>query len=674
MFKKIKNLQLNFLVFFIVANGVLLGLSFSQVSGSASIFFPAAGMTVGLYYVLKNRIAVGLFSAVFLTQFIYRIFAVEESILQSFTIAIFLLVMLFIEAVVFNFVMSRMEYKVDNAFSSTESNKFVLSIIASATFGAIIGTLTLYLHIDEGINILNTYLYFVIGDSMGIIVFGSLILNHYYHDNPIFDRKKSHIFQGIMFLVIYGALLFFIFGQIGHDFLTFGTFQVFIILMYVISGFVFSFRMIGFMNVMFLLAFNLLHYNSYAGDDILYEGIRISLFLIIASSIASIIKMILLERENSFNQMKSAKDSLEKIIFSTNDLVKIENSMPDEDQGFGREYLKNMFEIACEIYPKFDRASCNTIKGDYVEFVAVKEYDMKHLNSLKFLASEFVWKLTEPDIVTTTDYEKVLANDDKTEDFITKYGSLQKSIRFTVNIGENKYAGMSFDLYENSEYDFNEKDIDNFKSFQNLMNSYYKIGILNSEKDVLKDDIVLSLVRTLELYDLYTGGHSEEVADLCAEFGKYLGLPNEEIRELYWAGIVHDIGKIGLPADVLNMSRRLTDDEFEQVKKHPENGHRILSRSQSLSKIADVVLHHHEWWNGKGYPEGLKGESIPYHSRILHICDAVDAMAKDRVYRKALTEEKIISELERGKGQQFNPEIAVKMIEFIKIRKLDEII
>ena len=384
--------------------------------------------------------------------------------------------------------------------------------------------------------------------------------------------------------------------------------------------------------------------------------------------------MIILERQNNYLQMKVAKDNLERIIFSTNNLVKVGNSMPDEDQGFGREYLKNMFEIACEIYPKFDRASCNTIKGEYVEFVAAKEYDIDHLNSLKFLASEFVWALTKPDIAIGTDYKRVLSEEKLTNEFINKYGILQKSIRFTVYIGDNKYAGMSFDLFENSEYDFNEKDLDNFRSFQNLMNSYYKIGILNNEKDILKDDIVLSLVRTLELYDLYTGGHSEEVADLCAEFGKSLGLPGEEIRELYWAGIVHDIGKIGLPADVLNMSRRLTDDEFEQVKQHPLNGHKILSRSQSLSKIADVVLHHHEWWNGKGYPNALKGESIPYHSRILHVCDAVDAMAKDRIYRKALTEAEIISELERGRGQQFNPEITDYMIAFIKSGKLHEVI
>ena len=161
---------------------------------------------------------------------------------------------------------------------------------------------------------------------------------------------------------------------------------------------------------------------------------------------------------------------------------------------------------------------------------------------------------------------------------------------------------------------------------------------------------------------------------MCAEFGQELGLSSSDIRELYWAGIVHDIGKIGLPADVLNMKRKLTDSEYEQVKKHPENGHMILSRSKSLKTIADVVLHHHEWWNGEGYPHGLKGDKIPYHSRILHICDAVDAMAKDRIYRKALTEEEIIIQLKNGRGKQFNPEITDKMIRFIQSGKLNKVI
>lgn len=668
MFSRANTWQVNTSVFFIISCGVLLGLVFGQVNGAVAIFFPATGISAALYYIFKKRVAVGLFSGIFLTNFIYRIIRIDESVFQSFTLAVLFLLSNFIGIIIFCMLLRRLNYKVESAFSIRESRKFIVTLIASSAASALTGVMALWFHFAD-IDFIETFLFWMIGDATGIIVFGGLILNHQYYDKPILS-KKNHILAGVIYFSIFAIFIFFMFGDFGNNFLSFGSFQVFIVLMYIITAFVFSFRMIAFNNILFLLGVNFLHFPTYSGDNFVLDAIVLCLFLIIMSSIASAIRLVILDRQNNYEQVRIAKESLEKIIISTNNFVNVENRMPDEEQQFDKSYLQNMFEIACEIYPDFDRASCNLINEDKVEFIAAVGYDVVYLNSMKLPVTDFLWDSKSPEIFTPIQYIDKFKGTDETKAFTKSYGLPIESIRFTVNIGENRFAGMSFDLFENSAYNFTEKDIHNFRSFQRLMNSYYKIGVMNNEKDILKDDIVLSLVRTLELYDLYTSGHSEQVAQLCADFAKDIDLSSSDIRKLYWAGIVHDIGKIGLPADILNMQRKLTDSEFEQVKKHPENGHRILSKSKSLTSIADIVLHHHEWWNGNGYPHGLKGKEISYHARILHVCDAVDAMAKDRIYRRALTQEQIIEQLINGRGKQFNPEIADKMIAFIQAGKL----
>lgn len=659
-------------IFFVVANTVLLGLAFGQVHSAAAIFYPAAGVSVAIFYVYRKRVLGGLILGIILPQVIYRISTVDESIWQSITLGILFLLVAIAEIYLFTVMLDKLKYKVETAFSFNESGKYMLAVVVATAIGALIGIIGLLLYFDD-IEIVKTYFYWMIGDATGIIVFGSLIIYHNYYDKLATVYKNKTVIATI-YLVLFALLAYFIFGNFGNDYLDFGSFQIFLVLFYIAAAFMFSFRIIIFNNVIFLLCVNFFYFPSYTGENLLFEAIKLSLFLIIMSSTSSSVRVLILERKANYDQMKTAKDSLEKLIISTNDLVNVENMLPESEKSFSKDYLKNMFEIACEIYPNFDRASCNVNNGKYVEFVAVKNYSKEHLNNMQFLASEFVWALKEPEIVTTTDYEEVFDENNRGKEFIDEYGNMVKSIRFTVFIGENTFAGMSFDIFEDSEYDFTRKDLSNYKSFQNLMNSYYKIGILNNEKDVLKDDIVLSLVRTLELYDLYTGGHSEQVAHLCVEYAKIVGLASDEIRELYWAGIVHDIGKIGLPMDVLNLERKLKDEEYELIKQHSINGYNVLSRSKSLEKIAKIVLHHHEWYNGKGYPEGLKSDEIPYHARILHVCDAIDSMAKDRIYRKALTEQRIIQELEKGKGKQFDPGIVDVMVQFIQSGRLYEVI
>jgi len=157
--------------------------------------------------------------------------------------------------------------------------------------------------------------------------------------------------------------------------------------------------------------------------------------------------------------------------------------------------------------------------------------------------------------------------------------------------------------------------------------------------------------------------HSNRVSVLCKSMGEALGLPNNNIEELKSVGLLHDIGKIGIDENILNKPGKLTENDWKEIKLHPEIGYRILSTVNEMAEMANDVLHHHEKWDGKGYPSGLKGEDIPFVSRIIAVADSYDAMTSYRAYKKALSEEDAINEIMRCSGTQFDPEIARVFVE-----------
>ena len=170
----------------------------------------------------------------------------------------------------------------------------------------------------------------------------------------------------------------------------------------------------------------------------------------------------------------------------------------------------------------------------------------------------------------------------------------------------------------------------------------------------------------IDAKDPYTNGHSKRVATYTRLIAKEMGYEGEELDRIYYIALLHDCGKIGVPDNILGKPGKLTDEEFQIIKSHTVRGGEILSSFKSLENVGEGARYHHERYDGRGYPEGLAGENIPLIARMICVADSFDAMNTNRVYRDKLTKEKIISEIERNKGTQFDPQIADVMLRLLR--------
>lgn len=172
-----------------------------------------------------------------------------------------------------------------------------------------------------------------------------------------------------------------------------------------------------------------------------------------------------------------------------------------------------------------------------------------------------------------------------------------------------------------------------------------------------------ALTASIDAKDRYTCGHSQRVAHLTQQLARVIGLDEHQVKRMHIAGLVHDVGKIGVPESLLLKPGKLTEEEFAWIKKHPEMGYRILKDIPQLKDILPGVLHHHERWDGGGYPRGLKGEEIPQVARLIGLADAFDAMSSTRTYRSGMQREQVLDEIMQCAGSQFDPALAAAFVE-----------
>jgi putative nucleotidyltransferase with HDIG domain len=175
------------------------------------------------------------------------------------------------------------------------------------------------------------------------------------------------------------------------------------------------------------------------------------------------------------------------------------------------------------------------------------------------------------------------------------------------------------------------------------------------EREFMLIPAIEALTNALEAKDNYTFGHSSEVATISMDVARELKLPQDELFKLNVASILHDVGKIGIPDQVLNKPDKLTSDEYDLIKLHPSIGAKIIASIPSPAEIATIIRHHHARWDGTGYPDSLEGNGIPLGSRIIAVADCYQAIISDRPYRKGRSHEEAVEEIRRCSGSQFDP-------------------
>ncbi len=237
------------------------------------------------------------------------------------------------------------------------------------------------------------------------------------------------------------------------------------------------------------------------------------------------------------------------------------------------------------------------------------------------------------------------------------------------------------EIHENPFYfelvDIDDLDIEKFKvaSMLSAISEYTNIRsrfhdqLELAEKKYQKlqlnqlTNIIVTLTGLLEIHDKYTKNHSVNVAQISKRIAENMNLEEEDINQVYYAGLVHDIGKAIISNEIINKKGKLSEAEFEIIKKHPEDGYKALIKTKEIENIANIVFQHHERCDGAGYPRGIKGENIFLESKIIAIADAYDAMTSDRPYRKTLSKKDAINEIRKNAGTQFDLEIATVAIE-----------
>jgi putative two-component system response regulator len=261
---------------------------------------------------------------------------------------------------------------------------------------------------------------------------------------------------------------------------------------------------------------------------------------------------------------------------------------------------------------------------------------------------------------------------------VTAYASIDTA-RKALHLGAFDYITKPFDPHEleNVVARGIERRDETLQSSATLEAIQHDLQSLRQEVERAKNristhvrDTIYALLMSLQLRDAYSGQHSISVLWLVDQFAQYMGLPQSDLMRLKRAALVHDLGKVGIPEDILNKPEPLNDADRAAMQHHPVLSAEIISNVEALADLVPIVRAHHERWDGNGYPDGRAGEDIPWEAQLLAICDAVHAMSGDRCYRARLPEDEIRRELVRQRGKQFKPEFVDMLLDSLLIHEI----
>lgn len=383
------------------------------------------------------------------------------------------------------------------------------------------------------------------------------------------------------------------------------------------------------------------------------------------------LKKLIEENNNKYSKLlENSKDyALTNVNKLSDKVFKLSNKVIVSDIS-NEEFIVEFFDLAFEFQLEWNLGSAFIVEKDKVKFLKTVGFNLDVLNDLKMSPEGFLIDNKELTIVNSLPnsvQQAILFTEEDGPEF--KRPVKGSSMYIGVSDGVSFVGGISLDYINPSEEKFSKETIEKFKLFQNMFNGLYRLKLKSDAQRRGQQDIVKSLVTAVEIHDKYTAGHSHGVADIAYKIGIKVGLDQKTLTDLHNSALVHDIGKILIPSSILNKTDELTDEEYDVVKMHSTHSYGILKEAKSLSNIARSVLHHHERWDGLGYPYGLKTQEIPVISQILCVADAFNSMTSDKVYKKKISIHEASKELLLNKGTQFSPDIVDALLEILREQK-----
>lgn len=366
---------------------------------------------------------------------------------------------------------------------------------------------------------------------------------------------------------------------------------------------------------------------------------------------------------NSINNIKRIKYSSENNSFFDKKVSYIIDSLDDAHKLSKRSFLQRVFEATFKLIPEAEKGSFYELNDDKYIPIFSMNYDFELLKKLSFNKDEAFIDFECYDTSSIDAYQIYISKRDDSqfsEDVIKTFKELGTYSDFSSLYAPIKVNGVNLGLIclENfSGLGFKSFSKKILKFYAKLISNFYTQKILQEHEAEKYNEIVASLVSAIEVKDIYTEGHAQRVRDYSVSIASILKLSEESIQNISFAGLLHDVGKIGISTEILTKAGKLTEEEYEKVKLHPIYSKKILENISGFSNVVAYAYYHHERYDGLGYPEGINGKQIPIEAQIIQLADSYDAMTSKRSYRDALDKTEALKIIENESGKQFNPDI-----------------
>jgi len=500
------------------------------------------------------------------------------------------------------------------------------------------------------------------GDFFGLLYFGIPFSLALHLDGEEYTKRSLREEVFFYFILLLFTLLFF---NRQIPFVGYGTHKFLFFPLAVIAAFYFPYRSLVIGSLIFLSV--MVFFPPFLGEASYFEYfLEVNVFLTVITFVFLSIRYSLFTLNLEQEDLKQRRTRLEQLVDSTESLFSFAETVTVKDPDATDAVASKIFRMIYRLFNRIDYGSCMMVKEDRIHYIDAVGHDLEFLNSKAFNVSEWKANLDKPERLTNMEQRLKESLGEHYESYRKHNPSIKESVMMSVKIGPELVCEMSFDIREGSDDTFDEHILDYLQTLNMLMNSFFEAEVSIQKHNRMKRSMVSSLLTTIGMFDETIRFHSEDVAYIASELATALKFDRETVNKLYWAGITHDIGKIGVSRDVVRKEGQYSVDEYEQMKRHAELGSNLLKKSRALSDIAFYVKSHHERYDGQGYPEGLKGDEIPVEACVLALAEAIAAMGRKQPYSPAKTPPQIINELYQEKGSQFEPKCADAAIRLIE--------